>query len=112
MRVAYLDAALATNNGHHTNSARAILGELHQRHIEVDCHAHQSITDEVAGELHARKTFSIQTYSMKTSDRVVGWLDGFFLAYNEITQELINQVKVSADDIVYYNSAQPPQLQA
>jgi hypothetical protein len=112
MRVIYADPGLRDNLGHHANSCRAIRGELERRGVTVVVMALASVIPELRAELNAVPFFRAYTYSQTDGDPVSGWLNCFDTAVRATVEDLRRLQGVTADDVVYLNSAQPAQFLA
>jgi glycosyltransferase involved in cell wall biosynthesis len=112
MRVIYADPGLRDNLGHHANSCRAIRAELERRGVTVVVLSLVSIIPELQEELHAVPFFRAHTYAQSDGDPVSGWLNCFDTAVRATVEDLQRLQGISADDIVYLNSAQPAQFMA
>ena len=112
MRVIYADPGLRDNLGHHANSCRAIRRELERRGITVAVLALADIIPELRDELHAIPLFRAYTYWQTDGDPVSGWLNCFETSTRTTVEDLGRVQGVTAQDIVYLNSAQPAQFMA
>jgi hypothetical protein len=112
MRVIYADPGLRDDLGHHANSCRTIRRELARRGVTVMVLAFAQVTQALREELHAMPFFRAYTYWQTDGDPVAGWLNSFDSSVRATIQDLQRLQGVSADDIVYLNSAQPAQFMA
>ena len=112
MRVIYADPGLRDNLGHHANSCRSILRELEKRGITVIVLGLASVIPELREELHALPFFGAYTYWQTDGDPVAGWLNCFETSVRVTVEDLQRLRGVTADDIIYLNSAQPAQFMA
>lgn len=112
MRVLYADPGLRDNLGHHANSCRVIRRELERRGIDVVVLSLVGILPELQTELKAIPLFRAYTYWQTDGDPVSGWLNCFDAAVRATMEDLARLRGITADDILYLNSAQPAQLMA
>lgn len=112
MRVIYADPGLRDNLGHHASSCRSILRELEKRGITVIVLGLSTIIPELKDELHALPFFRAYTYWQTDGDPIAGWLNCFETSVRVTVEDLRRLQGVTADDIVYVNSAQPAQFMA
>ena len=112
MRVIYADPGLRDNLGHHANSCRRIRRELMRRGIMVVVVASAGVIPELRQELQAFPMFRAFTYSQTDGDPVCGWLNTFDLSVRQTIEDLNRIEGLTANDIVYLNSAQPAQFMA
>jgi hypothetical protein len=119
MQFIYACSALSSNLGHPANTCRFVTGELRRRGIEPKVFAYQSVTAELRAELGATGHFRAHTYyapdsvpHLEAPDPIYGWLKSFITASEITLQDLHRLPPVGRDDVVYFNSAQPPQLMA
>jgi glycosyltransferase involved in cell wall biosynthesis len=112
MKVLYADPGLRDNLGHHANSCRLIRREMERRGVDVSVLGHNGVIAELQAELKAIPLFRAFTYWQSDGDAVSGWLNAFDAAARATQEDLARLRGVTADDIVYLNSAQPAQLLA
>lgn len=112
MRVIYIDPGLRDNLGHHANSCRAIRGELLRRGVSVAVCGFSGVSQELRDELHVIPAFRSFTYWAHDNDPWAGWLNTFDSASRLTVEDLGRLQGIVADDLVYFNSAQPIQLMA
>jgi glycosyltransferase involved in cell wall biosynthesis len=112
VRVIYADPGLRDNLGHHANTCRAIKAELIRRGIDVVVLAFANITEELKQELGALPLFRAYTYWQTDGDPIAGWLNCFDAGAQATVEDLGRLSGVTAEDIVYLNSAQPAQFMA
>jgi len=112
VRVIYADPGLRDNLGHHANTCRAIKAELVRRGIDVVLLSFIGISAELKQELGALPLFRAYTYWQSDGDPIAGWLNCFDSSTQATAEDLGRLSGVTADDIVYLNSAQPAQFMA
>ena len=112
MRLIYADPGLRDNLGHHANSCRTIRAELMRRGIDVVVLSLAAIIPALRDELGAMPLFRAYTYWQTDGDPIAGWMNSFDSSMRATLEDLHRITGVTADDIVYLNSAQPPQFLA
>jgi len=111
MRFFYADPGLLNNQGHHANSCRSICRELRQLDVKVVVLGCLEINPDLKTELGATPFFHGYTYStLSDGDPVCGPLSAFDLWPRIVAEDLQRLVSISAEDVVYLNSAQPAQF--
>ncbi len=106
----YCDSGLASNLGHHANSARVIVGELRRRGIETRVLAHQHVHPDLVDELGAEPWFRVNTYAVLDDDPIAGWLHSYDAAVRTTVEDMYNVRASMEKDLIYFNSAQVVQL--
>jgi glycosyltransferase involved in cell wall biosynthesis len=109
MRFIYADPGLKDQVGHHANAARFITDALCAKGIDPEVLAFKDIAPDLAQSLGAKPYFRAHTYWITDGDPVCGWLSNFHRCADLTTEDLL-KLDLSADDLVYMNSAQPPQF--
>lgn len=112
MRFFYVDSGLSDNIGHNANTCRLIAGELKRRGIETRIFAAQTVGPGLGGELGAAAHFRCHAFWQSDGDPVCGWLTAFHVSARVTFEDLARMGDVAADDVVYVNSAMPPQFMA
>jgi glycosyltransferase involved in cell wall biosynthesis len=118
MNFLYLDTGLISNIGHNAFSCRHITRELKKRGINTYVLAHKDIQADVRQELNAEAYFHCYTWSTYSSlpggavDPFCGWLNDFEIAWSNMRGDLEKIRGMTADDVVYVNSARAPQVMA
>lgn len=107
---AYIDTALMNNLGHHANSARNIVTETRSRNIPCAVLGYQEIEPALKAELFATPWFRAHTYGSYDKDPVCGWLTNFEIVARTLAEDMARLQGVSASDLFYVNSVQPPQF--
>lgn len=118
MNFLYLDTGLLSNLGHNAFSCRHITRELKRRGIPTYVLAHKDIQPDVREEVSAQPFFSCYTWSKYSVlpggvvDPFCGWLNDFEIAWSNTRGDLEKIRGVTAEDVVYMNSARAPQVMA
>ncbi|MGC2656618.1 MAG: glycosyltransferase [Bryobacteraceae bacterium] len=118
MNFLYLDSGLSSNIGHNPFSCRHITGELKRRGVNTYVLAHKDINPAVQVELNAQPFFTCYTWATYSGqwngvvDRFCGWLNDFEIAWSNTRGDLEKIRGVTADDVVFVNSARAPQVMA
>jgi hypothetical protein len=110
MNLIYADPALRNNLGHHANSCRHISTEVRKRGIATAVLAYLDVTEQLQQELAAVPWFRCNTYGTYDKDPVCGWLSNFEVVARTTQEDLTRLAGVTADDVLYLNSAQPSQF--
>ena len=111
-RFYYVDSGLHGELGHHTNSCRHITRELRRRGLETTVLAFKGVAPALQRELKALPFFRSFTDWNTDGDPISGWLNHFDVAAQETEEDLSRLNGLTANDIVYMNSAQAAQLLA
>lgn len=118
MNFLYLDTGLLSNIGHNAFSCRHITKELKRRGVNTFVLTHKDIQADVREELNAQPFFKCYTWSTYSSlpggvvDPFCGWLNDFEVAWSNMRGDLEKIRGVTADDVIYVNSARHPQVMA
>ncbi|HWF47485.1 MAG TPA: hypothetical protein VG168_10805 [Bryobacteraceae bacterium] len=118
MNFLYLDTGLISNIGHNAFSCRHVTRELKRRGIQTYVLAQKDIQADVREELSAQAFFTCYTWFTYSTlpggvvDPFCGWLNDFEIAWSNMRGDLEKIRGVTADDVVYVNSARAPQVMA
>src|ERR1700757_3940177 len=112
MKCYFLDPGLIRNIGHHAEFCRRICQELSVRGIETHIFGHKDIEPSLRAELGVTPLFRVSTYWETDGDHISGWLNAFDINTVITGEDLAQLPALTADDIVFVNSARPAQLAA
>ncbi|MCC6194808.1 MAG: glycosyltransferase [Burkholderiales bacterium] len=111
MRFFYADPGLLNNQSHHANSCRCICRELRALDLHVVILGCLGIDPGLRVELGATPFFDGYTYStFSDGDPICGPLNAFKNWAWITANNLSRLMSIGAEDVLYLNSAQPPQF--
>jgi hypothetical protein len=111
--VAFVDAELRRQAGHHANACRHVVGELRRRGLRVDVYAHRSVETELIAELGAIPHFHHSAYAPIAAHRPVRALQALDVALARASFGLdLRRLWQGGYDLVFFNSVLGPQMEA
>jgi len=112
MHFIYADPSLVDNVGHPNTTCRLVTRGLRQRGIVPQIYAYKGIVPELQAELGAIPHFRSHAFYGGDQDPIYGWLKTFHTASETTLQDLSQLPALNPTDVLFFNSAQPPQLMA
>jgi len=118
LQFTYVDTGLVSELGHHAFFCRHVVREIRNRGYPTTIFGHANISQELRAELDARPLFRCYTYQQFVRegetqwDPLCGWLSHFDIVRQTTKQDLDRIDYLTAGDLLYVNSAMPPQLMA
>ena len=112
MRFIYADPSLVDNVGHPNTTCRLVTRGLRQRGIEPEIYAYKDVIPALRAEIGAKPHFHAHAFYGPDQDPIYGWLKTFHSVSEATLYDLSQLPALEPGDLVYFNSAQPPQLMA
>ena len=118
MNFVYIDPGLINYAGHHTSFCRHLTRALRQHGHTVSIYGNRYMVDSIRRDLNATPVFRANPYTEYVpehhteADPICGWLKAFEIIWQATLEDLGFVKEPSPDDLIYWNSAFPPQLVA